>query len=74
MFAVGGYLAIQGRLELGALVAFLSAQDKLYDPWKELIDFYQAYQTAQVTYDRTMDYFDVKPEHALMPEDRNHTG
>ncbi|MGA1610919.1 MAG: hypothetical protein ACO38R_02970, partial [Ilumatobacteraceae bacterium] len=24
------------ELELGALVAFLSAQERLYDPWKEL--------------------------------------
>jgi ABC-type bacteriocin/lantibiotic exporter with double-glycine peptidase domain len=40
VFGVGGYLAIEGRLELGALVAFLSAQEKLYVPWKELIEFY----------------------------------
>ena len=69
VFALGGYLAINGRLELGALVAFLSAQEKLYDPWKELIQFYQAYQTASVTYSRTMEYFDVEPEHTLMPDD-----
>jgi len=70
VFALGGYLAINGRLELGALVAFLSAQEKLYDPWKELIQFYQAYQTASVTYSRTMEYFDVEPEHQLALEGR----
>ena len=70
IFIVGGYLAMKGRLELGALVAFLSAQEKLYDPWKELIEFYQVYQDASVRYKRTMDYFDVEPEHALAPEDR----
>jgi ABC-type multidrug transport system fused ATPase/permease subunit len=70
VFALGGYLAINGRLELGALVAFLSAQEKLYDPWKELIQFYQVYQTASVTYSRTMEYFDVAPEHQLVPEGR----
>ena len=70
VFALGGYLAINGQLELGALVAFLSAQEKLYDPWKELILFYQAYQTARVTYSRTMEYFDVEPEHPLVPEGR----
>ena len=70
VFALGGYLAINGRLELGALVAFLSAQEKLYDPWKELIQFYQAYQTARVTYSRTMEYFDVESEHLLVPEGR----
>ena len=70
VFALGGYLAINGQLELGALVAFLSAQEKLYDPWKELIQFYQAYQTASVTYSRTMEYFNVAPEHSLVPEGR----
>jgi len=70
VFSLGGYLAINGRLELGALVAFLSAQEKLYDPWKEMIQFYQAYQTASVTYSRTMEYFDIEAEHPLMPVDR----
>jgi ABC-type multidrug transport system fused ATPase/permease subunit len=64
IFSLGGYLALNGRLELGALVAFLSAQEKLYVPWKELIRFYQAYQTAAVTYKRTMDYYDVDTEAA----------
>ena len=71
IFIIGGYLAMQGRLELGALVAFLSAQEKLYDPWRELIQFYQVYQDASVTYKRTMEYFDVEPEHAISPEDRS---
>ena len=62
IFALGGYLALKGRLELGALVAFLSAQEKLYNPWKELIRFYQAYQSAAVTYKRTMDYYAVDME------------
>jgi ABC-type bacteriocin/lantibiotic exporter with double-glycine peptidase domain len=70
IFILGGYLTIQGRLELGALVAFLSAQEKLYDPWRELIDFYQAYQEASVSYRRTMEYFDAAPEFALEPVGR----
>ena len=70
VFIVGGYLAIKGRLDLGALVAFISAQEKIYDPWKELIAFYQVYQDASVRYKRTMEYFDEMPEHALEPDDR----
>lgn len=70
VFILGGYLVIQGRLDLGALVAFLSAQEKLYDPFKELIDFYQVYQDATVSYGRTMEYFDLLPEHLLEPEGR----
>jgi ABC-type multidrug transport system fused ATPase/permease subunit len=70
IFILGGYLTIQGRLELGALVAFLSAQEKLYDPWKELIQFFQAYQDGSVTYEKTMRYFESEPEFALAPSDR----
>ena len=70
VFILGGYLTIKGQLELGALVAFLSAQEKLYDPWKELIEFYQVYQDGRVTYDRTMEFFDVEPDYPLAPADR----
>ncbi|MGD8989954.1 MAG: ABC transporter ATP-binding protein/permease [Desulfobacterales bacterium] len=71
VFLLGGYLTIKGQLELGALVAFLSAQERLYDPWKELIEFYQVYQDGSVTYRRTMEFFDVMPEHAIEPEKRD---
>ncbi len=67
IFIIGGYLTMRGRLELGALVAFLSAQEKLYDPWKELIDYYQVYQDAAVRYRRTMEYFRGAPEFQLLP-------
>ena len=69
VFMLGGYLTIKGQLELGALVAFLSAQEKLYNPWKELIEFYQVYQDGRVNYDRTMEYFDVELEHEIGSED-----
>lgn len=70
VFILGGYLAIKGRLELGALVAFLSAQEKLYNPWKELIEFYQVYQDGSGSYKRTMQYFDTISEYALEPVGR----
>ena len=70
VFLLGGYLTIKGQLELGALVAFLSAQDRLFEPWRELIEFYQVYQDGSVNYKRTMEFFDVMPEHAIEPEDR----
>ena len=70
VFILGGYLTIKGQMELGALVAFLSAQERLYDPWKELIEFYQVYQDGSVTYKRTMEFFDIEPEYALEPHDR----
>ncbi|WP_291328850.1 ABC transporter ATP-binding protein/permease [Desulfovibrio sp. UCD-KL4C] len=70
LFLVGGYLAIQGKFDLGALVAFLSAYEKIYDPWKELMDFYQVHNDATVRYERVMEYFDFEPEFKLEPEGR----
>ncbi len=70
LFLLGGWLAIRGRFDLGALVAFLSAYEKLYDPWKELIDFYQTFQDSRVRYTQVMETFDQEPEHALTPRGR----
>lgn len=70
LFLLGGYFSITGRFSLGALVAFLSAYEKLYDPWKELMEFYQGYQDARVAYRRIQEAFDLEPEFPLQPEDR----
>jgi putative ABC transport system ATP-binding protein len=70
LFLLGGYLTMVGRFDLGALVAFLSANEKLYDPWKEIMDYYQDLQDSRVRYRRVMDYFDAEPEFPLAPRDR----
>ncbi|CAB1075983.1 Efflux ABC transporter, permease/ATP-binding protein [Olavius algarvensis Delta 1 endosymbiont] len=70
IFLLGGWLSINGELELGSLVAFLSAQEKLFDPWRELIDVYQSYQEASVSYRQTMQFFDHEPEFKLEPHGR----
>jgi len=68
VFILGGYLTINGELEIGSLVAFLSAQEKLYDPWKELIGFYQLSQDAKVRYKKTTDHFNVASDVKLFTE------
>jgi len=70
LFLVGGYMAIHGQFTLGALVAFLSAYEKVYDPWKELIEYYQSYQDAQIRYSQIMKIFDLDPPHLLLPPGR----
>ncbi|MGI9537757.1 MAG: ABC transporter transmembrane domain-containing protein [Desulfocapsaceae bacterium] len=65
LFLVGGFMAINGEFTIGALVAFLSAYEKVYDPWKELILYYQSYQDAQVRYKQIMELFDHKPQFLL---------
>ncbi len=70
LFLVGGYLAIHGEFTLGALVAFLSAYEKVYDPWKEMLEYYQSLQDAQIRYRQIMKIFDIDPPHPLLPEGR----
>jgi ABC-type multidrug transport system fused ATPase/permease subunit len=70
LFLVGGYLAINGRFDLGTIVAFLSAYEKLFDPWKELMAFYQLYQDASVRYSRVMEYFSAEPGYEIEPGGR----
>ncbi len=65
LFLVGGYLAINGQFTIGALVAFLSAYEKVYDPWKEVIDYFQSYQDAKVRYKQIMELFDHQPQFLL---------
>ncbi len=65
---LGGYLLMQGETELGSIVAFLSAQEKLYDPWKELIDFYQTQQDASVRYKKVMQIFEGQTEFTLVAD------
>ncbi len=71
LFLLGGYMAIKGQFTLGALVAFLSAYEKVYDPWKELIEYYQSYQDAQIRYRQIMKIFDLDPPHLLLPPNRD---
>lgn len=71
IFILGGYLTIQGEFSLGALIACLSAYGKVYDPWKEIIEFYQALQDALVRYNRVMETFNLEPEFLMTPTDRD---
>ncbi|MEM6488908.1 MAG: ABC transporter transmembrane domain-containing protein [Pseudomonadota bacterium] len=43
-YAIGGYLAIQGELTVGALVAAIAAYKDLAGPWKELLTWYNQTQ------------------------------
>lgn len=68
LFLFGGYMAIHGNFTIGALVAFLTAYEKVYDPWKELIVYYQSYQDSHIRYKQIMETFDLEPEYLLEHE------
>jgi putative ABC transport system ATP-binding protein len=56
-YAVGGYFAIIGRLDIGALVAVIAAYKDLPGPLKELIDWDQQRQDVQIKYEQVIDQF-----------------
>lgn len=53
-YAVGGWLVIEGRLSLGALVAVLAAYKDFTAPVKELFRFYQTSEDARIRYAETL--------------------
>ncbi|MBB2972973.1 ABC transporter ATP-binding protein [Mesorhizobium sp. RMAD-H1] len=71
-YLIGGYLVLRGRLDVGQLVAVITAYKDLPGPMKELIDWDQARQDVQVKYAQVVEQFSaedlVDPEiQALRP-------
>lgn len=58
-YSVGGYLALQGQLDVGQLVAVIAAYKDLPGPLKELIDWDQLRQDVQVKYQQVINQFAV---------------
>ncbi|UOA28757.1 ABC transporter transmembrane domain-containing protein [Pseudosulfitobacter sp. DSM 107133] len=59
-YSVGGYLAINGQISVGALVAALAAYKDLSSPWKELLTYYNQVQDMSVRWDVVMERFAPK--------------
>lgn len=47
---VGGWFVVEGRTEIGTIVAFISGLGQLKEPWTDLINYYREATTAQVKY------------------------
>jgi ABC-type bacteriocin/lantibiotic exporter with double-glycine peptidase domain len=47
---VGGWFVMQGRTELGTVVAFISGLTKVNDPWNDLITFFRDMTNARMKY------------------------
>jgi putative ABC transport system ATP-binding protein len=64
-YSIGGFLALQGRLDIGQLVAVINAYKDLPGPLKELIDWDQSRQDVQVKYNQVVEQFSV--DHLINP-------
>src|SRR5262245_24996719 len=58
-YLIGGWFALQGRLDVGQLVAVIAAYKDLPGPLKELIDWDQLRQDVQVKYQQVYEQFNV---------------
>ncbi|MGO8868933.1 MAG: ABC transporter ATP-binding protein, partial [Alphaproteobacteria bacterium] len=47
---VGGWFVYTGRLEVGGVVAFISAITRLNDPWGDLVNYFRDLSGTQVKY------------------------
>ncbi len=56
-YAVGGYLAINGQITVGALVAALAAYKDLSSPWKELLTYYNQTQDMSLRWEIVTERF-----------------
>ncbi len=50
ILAVGGWLVLQGRTEVGTIVAFISGLARMNDPWRELVNYFRDLTNAGLKY------------------------
>ena len=47
----GGIMVLNGKTEIGIVVAFISGLDRVLEPWRELIAFFRSTSAARVQFD-----------------------
>ncbi len=65
-YALGGTMVINGTLEIGTLVAAISAHKEMAAPWKELLSYYQRREDARIKYEQVVEQFEPA---GMRPED-----
>ena len=50
ILAVGGWLLLQGRTEVGTIVAFISGLARMNEPWGELVNYFRDLTNAGLKY------------------------
>jgi ATP-binding cassette subfamily B protein len=68
VFLYGGHQVIQGTLSMGAFVAFLAYQMRLFPPIQALMGLYTSLATAKVSLARVDQIFDTAPEVIESPD------
>jgi ABC-type multidrug transport system fused ATPase/permease subunit len=49
-FCVGGWMVLEGRIEVGTVVAIVAGLGKLNDPWGDLVNWWREFSVVDVKY------------------------
>ena len=52
---VGGWYAVQGRMEVGTVVAFVSGLGKVNDPWGDVVNWFREMTAVRMRYQLVVD-------------------
>ncbi len=68
----GGYQAIDGKVEIGVVVAFIGYLQLFFDPIQQISQLYTTYQQGMAALDKIFDLLDTRPDmvdkpHAVDP-------
>src|SRR5579863_9041377 len=47
---IGGWFVIEGRTEIGTVVAFISGLNRINDPWGDLVNYFRELSSVRVKY------------------------
>ncbi len=64
----GGYQAIEGRVTIGVLVAFVAALNNFFDPIQQLSQLYTTYQAGMAALDKIFELLDESPDLVDRPD------
>lgn len=63
ILAVGGWLLLHGRTEVGTIVAFISGLNRMNDPWRDLVNYFRDMTNASTKYRLIADKLGAPPAH-----------
>ncbi len=64
----GGYQAIDGKVELGVVVAFIGYLQLFFDPIQQISQLYTTYQQGMAALDKIFDLLDTSPDMTDKPD------
>jgi ABC-type multidrug transport system fused ATPase/permease subunit len=64
----GGYQALEGKVEIGVVVAFIGYLQLFFDPIQQISQLYTTYQQGMAALDKIFDLLDTRPDMVDKPE------